>query len=789
LDELKRTTRDYPFLVLKTLDEVEVALQLLESDMEQIEGPLRIQSYAQALSGFANEPRMHDSPSAVGESRYVDAAKAARAGDRLWIAPGVSTSIAEWEVPGGMLYVGKSLPSNSLYGEPSFINTTLKAKPQSRPVEDESLGYWPSYSAASQGSRAIYINWLATGRKDPDIPIGFVFIFFYGLERRLLLDALHIERVQTEAPFLIAELERLIELYGNNRSFENYATQLLSIARLRFLKQRCYELPPPIGTARSEMPLGLLIPLGQLIADGKPIPAAWALAWCMSDEGTTQRKAAKRCPEEFARLFEAYYREKFADGLQIKPNKRRLKKHVRPASSGFAGGHLLEDDTLPDVSSLSAPVRQFRELVDRCMDDLDSYSRLLGRDPAARGTARAFALLPPAIAAANGGEEIDRLRKWAVGVIEGGGVAPAEEAMSRWPGAEPEKMSKREAVEFAQCLDKLGIGIEPDVRFGSSSPQPTGHIVLFPLPADHPSAPSQEYLAAMVLIHLAAMVATSDGRIREDEERHLEQHLEHALQLSDAERTRLTAHLDWLLRDQPGSAGLAKRLKQVSVEDREVMAGFAISVAGADGHIDPAEIKTLRKIYTLLDLDQDKIYADIHTLITDNPTGPATEPVTVRTGGPSATGFKLPARDDPETAQTPNREAVTLNMDLVKKRLEQTHEVSSLLAGIFTDDNDGEGLPTVTNTPDPQQPANHDIEQVSLIEGLDPAHSDLLRALGSSSSWTSDEFQILAEQHGLMPSGAMETLNEAAFDRCGEALLEGEELIQLNEEARNEMLS
>ena len=76
-----------------------------------------------------------------------------------------------------------------------------------------------------------------------------------------------------------------------------------------------------------------------------------------------------------------------------------------------------------------------RGLVDRCMDDLDSYSRLLGRDPTARGTARAFALLPTAIAAANGGEEIARIRKWADEVIESGGIAPSKEAISRWPCA------------------------------------------------------------------------------------------------------------------------------------------------------------------------------------------------------------------------------------------------------------------------------------------------------------------------------------------------------------------
>jgi len=93
LDDLKQMVRDYPFLILETLDEVEVSLQDLEHDIEQREDEPRVQSDARAPARFANEPRTYHI-SAVKEARHVDDAEAARDGDRLWIPPGASTSIA-----------------------------------------------------------------------------------------------------------------------------------------------------------------------------------------------------------------------------------------------------------------------------------------------------------------------------------------------------------------------------------------------------------------------------------------------------------------------------------------------------------------------------------------------------------------------------------------------------------------------------------------------------------------------------------------------------------------------
>jgi hypothetical protein len=111
----------------------------------------------------------------------------------------------------------------------------------------------------------------------------------------------------------------------------------------------------------------------------------------------------------------------------------------------------------------------------------------------------------------------------------------------------PGKLVRAEAVSLAQCLGHLGVGMEPDVRFGGP-PLIARRVVLFrEEPGKHLATASREYTAAMTLLHLAVAVGAADGSVSDDEIAHLIGHLESGLGLAAAERRRLTAHLRWLV--------------------------------------------------------------------------------------------------------------------------------------------------------------------------------------------------------------------------------------------------
>ncbi len=84
------------------------------------------------------------------------------------------------------LVYATALPQHGTF-DASLINGSLPVV-SSRCTVDAELPYWPSYHAATPQQRSRYLDWLVGERCDPNIEIGYVFIYFYGLERRILVD-------------------------------------------------------------------------------------------------------------------------------------------------------------------------------------------------------------------------------------------------------------------------------------------------------------------------------------------------------------------------------------------------------------------------------------------------------------------------------------------------------------------------------------------------------------------------------------------------------------------------
>ena len=64
----------------------------------------------------------------------------------------------------------------------------------------------------------------------------------------------------------------------------------------------------------------------------------------------------------------------------------------------------------------------------------------------------------------------------------------------------------------------------------------------------------------------------------------------------------------------------------------------------------------------------------------------------------------------------------------------------------------------------------------------------LLRHLATRPVWTRAEFDSLANSLGVLPNGALESLNDAAFDTCGESLIEGDGVLEINPDVLQELL-
>lgn len=672
-----------------------------------------------------------------------------------------------------MVYVGSGGASADGYSvDPALIDPGLPVDWKRPEYVGAHVGYWPSYSHISPGARAAYLHWLIGRRCDPDAYIGYVFLYFYGLERRLLIDLVS-EPEHPEVSFIANEVRRLLNLYGESGSFQSYAGNFLEL--IEATQAHTADLAPPDWTTLTRtwhVPAVVRIGLGRYVASGQPIPAEWALPFLRTHPDAYLRTPATRCLSDFDELFRQRYRAHFGSGLVVRPSKARIEIRYRSASGGMPGMFVRRFDDLPDICEISGPVDKLKDLAADCADSLDAYSRFLGRNPDSVNDLAAVGLLPAELLHSHGGTALDRLHTW-LNSVTAAGATPVllEDVVEHWlPGRET-KLKKKEAVALASLLTKLGVGIEPDVRFGGTTPALGSTVVLFPLPENAPTAPSQEYASAAVLVHLSAVVASADGSVDEAERRHLAEHLEAALGLEPSECARLEAHLDWLTIDKPSLAGVKRRLEALDEQRRSAIGRFLIEIAAANGVVSPEQLETLTKLYKLLGLAESDVYSAVHALGTDS------GPVTVRSADPDSR-HAIPRPD-----AAPQR--VQLDPAKVQARLAETATVTAMLSDIFAEDDETAAIPEPTSSAPPTaRPSG------PFVDGLDPAHSVLADRLRAEEVWDRAEAQEVAAALDLpLLDGALDRINEIAMDLCGEPLVEGDDPLEINDYAAQELFA
>jgi hypothetical protein len=741
-----------------------------------------------------------------------------------WVPPGETVEVAGYKIP-GLVYVGDNLPMIGRYGvEPSLIRPILAAKSRNPDYEKTPKAYSTSYTQLQAAERAAYLKWLSEGRSAPKVYGTYVWLFFYGLERRVLNDLLGDQATIApeslpELEQIVAEVKRLRDIYGNPRenwSFANKTETFLEICRLIRSLELSEEQIDPM-TAKS---FALQIGLGQKVKQGQPIPAEWAIAWYTRLANNALPTAATRCADEFKTLFQLRYQQKFGEGMKLKPGKAKLKTSYFPSNPSFGRSLDINVGNLPDLSRFTAKVTQIGEVVLQCRKELESFSRFLARNPDAQKSAAAIALLPVDLLPLYGGDVLKNLRTWLdrnfaqpktqVAVVSG------KEVLKHWSGNNPEKLTKTEANGFANTLTRLGYGIEPDPRLSGTLPTLKNSFALFRLMPDSENSDelelsdglSEEYVEATLLMQLAIAAASGNESPNAIEQQYLEIHLASVVVVEAWERSRLNAHLSLLLHEKPNSRGLKARIAKLKPAQRQKFAQFVVQVAAADGQVTPQEVQVLEKIYQQLELDAQTLYSDIHTVSTGGsapspiPSQPASEPVTVRKATRTR-GHKIPA----QPKRNSKEQELALDMSLVKSKLTESQEISSILADIFVDEEvspSAKASPTSTTKTNQTQAKTTQRHKSSKskssklsepatpivrIAGLDQAHSELLFALQKQAHWQREELEAIATQLDLMLDGALEVINEAAFDQCDEAVTEGDDLIEVNSDVLRELLA
>jgi uncharacterized tellurite resistance protein B-like protein len=671
-----------------------------------------------------------------------------RASLQGWLPKG-ETAIVAGRVIDGMVYIGTPPRTDShVYGEKCrpYIDPSLTVASVGTDKRGDGMPYWPGYSSIPAICRATYLDWLADGRSDGSVNPGYMFLYFYGLERRFILDDPPID----EKHAILEESRRLFSLFSDSGSVRRYLGEFIQIAEMSLNVDQFHQ--PVFETSGWELPLSVKVIIGAKIGKGDALPSEWLLSWFLCHPERQLRTSAIRCSGEFRELFRLRFQRRFPEGLKVKRPNKVLSGTYRAASGEFQGtlSPTLNNEPVPDISGLRAPIGIAQTIANYVMDDLDKFSRYLGRNPSGRGSLEGHALLPSELWDLFPSDEMEGLRAWAKEKVVGGGLVPAVDVIARLEGTRPEKVGHRQLTGAADALARLGYGLAPDPRFSLRGPKSNEPVVIFELGEviDQLEDVSSAYRVALFEIALATFIAHADSRIVEAERKSLRAKIEGAGGVSDQERKRLHASLDWYLAVPSDMALLRGKLKEADAEHHIAIRAAVVSIAHADSIIHSDEVACIEKVYMALGLDPGLVYSDLHA--GDIPDGP----VRVKPAEADAPGEKIPAEASAKSAPLDASRIAAIRSD--------TERVSSVLGQIFSvqDDFDGESSIASANT------------DLPVLKGLDKKHALLVREIVTREHWGEDAFIELTNKHGLMASGALEAINEWAFENFDEALLD-----------------
>lgn len=701
-----------------------------------------------------------------GDLRTLSGAGAVLPAEVAFFGPSTPLYLDRGTIFGALVYATSSPQHGSF--DASLIDGSLPiAPPHVGKVED--LPYWPTYRDASPGQRSCYLDWLVGGRCDPGIELGYVFIYFYGLERRILLD-------NEDHQAVAEEVLRLRGIYRHSRSFQRYSSSLLWMilaltAKRSPLSTEVVEKVFATTERWDEERLGSC--LAYLHDSQAKLNPEWAYLVAKQDRRVQSSVIVRRHENLFADLFRKKFAQRFPEGMELQASKRATPLTYRPASGTLlesSGGRITNRFVeIPNVLGIESQFKPLVELWNECVDEMRAYDkahRVQGELSAA-----AYEALPAELRQGEHPDYAKWFDLWRQTVNTDGVPVVSLPQLAALKGiAERRTLLKSQCLELLQTADSIGIGLEPDSRLMGRNYRWDDVVTMFLLDGEESSDPAA-YQAAASMLQLGLTVAAADGQVDPDEVVRITQHLEDQFELTREQSRRLEASRLLLQHTRPDAAKLFSQLKKrLSTSQRVLVGEYLIGIAAADQIITPEENHCLQRIFAGLEIPSDRLRQLMQPVVTAIPVGAT-----------------------PAGSYGAAEASFYLDQQAISRIMRDTDEVASILrtamAEADEENADDDVIATASNTAarvpvaatiatatanNAPSSAAEPIRQTRLDPSNEPPprfhafyHSLILKA-----EWSEAEAKEMARKHGVMLGGAVEALNEWSQDRWNDWLIE-----------------
>jgi uncharacterized tellurite resistance protein B-like protein len=682
--------------------------------------------------------------------------------------------IGRGPIRGSLVYAtGKKFPS--VY-DASLIELPLPVC--SRGIAPERLPYWPCYHDATSRQRAAYLDWIYGGRRDPKVELGYVFIFFYGLERRILVD-------EKDHELIAEELLRLLPIYGASRSFANYAGALLWLTIYlggergllsKNVVDRAINATPRWGEDLLRYCLGYF----SRRALAWPVELLYEVA--ARDERAIKSVVVRRQSEKFKTLFANRLRQPYPDGYWCQPSSRERKLEYRPASATLVALKAIESKTIPQFSLSGKKLTPLINLWNECVSQLKAYDRASHGGTIEIPTAEAYESLPSELRSgdhpeAHLWEEVIKIHADDHGwpVVKIGELAALKKYASR------ARLTKKQSASLVKTADALHLAIEPDTRITNKNYQWDECVAVY---RDTPDNTSEKELdafrTASILLQLGLSIAQADNDIADEELSQIAERLDQQFEFGESVSKRLKALQYLLTTKRNADISIARTLeKTMSLAARRAVGDYLLMIAGADQVICAEERKVLRRAYRGLgipahELEKKLAAFDAANVVRDHLQKSDSSDVTV-----------LPA----------------LDLERIRAIREETSRVQELLHSVLCQVEQNADASILQEMVEANQPASIEsfgransiatdqplvealavakygsstaaIVDSSAFSGLTDRYQSFCKLLITRDRWNKDELRAAARQYGLMLNAAFEAINEWSTEYLGDWLID-----------------
>lgn len=636
----------------------------------------------------------------------------------------------------GPLWVGP-LSSREAESEPAVINRRL-------PVDKTSLaaplGYWSNYSHINDAQRNRYLSWLAGDRGEID-DLGYLFIYFYGFERYVLRQAKRDTKALRDKHLsdIVDEVERLRGVFASNRSFDGYSSQLLDLIYVLYWPDR-------IDERKSAFPANRSLAAHYAIAahanrdEEQALDSDWALHWLLCFGPVSRTKTVREQYPVLRLLFKATYLRATKGGIKVPKCKTKLQILFSPASHGLEDvSRVPTPENWCDPTGLKRPITKLLEVHEEVMPAL----RALAKAIAKKELPAILAAWPPGVPLTS----VPKLRQ----IVERmeaqlrSSTSTEISALAKLislPVTDKATVSQMKTI--AAAVESCGYVLVPDPAVTPSAINLGETVVAFQGQRLSSLSPEGERLA--LTIQLGALLALADGHMHSSEKELLLKMVNsHA---NAQERAYLENYLEWRSTHPPSAAGVKKQVDRLKPEQKHEIGRLLVDLALADGELLAQEIKQLEKLFKQLGLEESMVTEMLHQS--------------------AASGVSQPAA---AARQTEGR--VQLDPKALQAHESSTREIQQVLGSIFTEDDEDE--PVASPKPAPANRATKGWHQGI----LDEAHDNLASWLIQKDEWSREKVAEKCAALGLLIDGALDTINEAAFETLGDSLLEAGDPVEI----------